>query len=167
MKAVNNMEVWKDIDNFPTYQISNLGNIRRIKSGRTRLLKPSVHRDGYLKISLWNTTGSYTRFIHRLVAEAFIPNPDNKPQVNHIDENKINNNLDNLEWLTAKENNIHGTRLARLSQANSKPVRCSNGKTYSSAKEAAKELGLDNSAICKVCNGLRKTVGGLHFERIT
>lgn len=112
--AVDESEEWLDVLGFEgTYQVSNKGNVkslRRTKRSkddslsiiREHLKKPTVTSDGYLQISLY--PGGRIRFIHRLVAEAFIPNPDNLPQVNHKDGNKHNNNVENLEWCTNLEN---------------------------------------------------------------
>ena len=105
-------EIWKDIKGYEgIYQVSNFG---RIKSSYTkRILKGGKNKAGYLLVGLYKQGVLSRKSIHRLVAEAFIPNPDNKPEVNHIDENKTNNMVSNLEWMTAKENINHGTRNER------------------------------------------------------
>lgn len=110
-------EIWKDIKGYEgKYQISNLGNVRSLydqnqfkKNSRIKILKLG-ERNGYSVINLQNKIKPKERKsyqVHRLVAEAFIPNPENKPIINHIDENKKNNIITNLEWCTQKENVLH------------------------------------------------------------
>lgn len=107
------MEIWKDIEGYEgLYQVSNWGRVRSLWFGKEKMLQPVKHKNGYLFVSLGRKK---TISIHRLVAEAFIPNPDNLPQVNHRDENKENNNVDNLEWCDSKYNNNYGTHNKRVS----------------------------------------------------
>lgn len=123
-------EIWKDIKGFEDkYQISNLGRVKKKQTLKThylggisivkeKILKPNKHREGYLYAQLI-IDGKLTPIgIHRLVAEAFIPNPNNLSQVNHKDENKSNNCVDNLEWCTAKYNMNYGTHNERVSKNN-------------------------------------------------
>ena len=98
-------EVWKDI--YEEYQISNLGRIKSLKWGKERILTPRKNFKGYMQIHIRVNGKDKVIKVHRLVAEAFIPNPDNKPQVNHIDGNKENNTSLNLEWCTNSENQLH------------------------------------------------------------
>lgn len=121
-------EIWKDIPKFENYyQVSNLGRIKsktrkvnvRIKNNNHRTVKrqlitPAKTRDGYLKVSLSKDHKRYYFRVHRLVAQVFIPNPDNLPQINHIDENKENNRVDNLEWCDAKYNCNYGGRNSKI-----------------------------------------------------
>jgi len=109
-------EIWKDIPNYQgIYQISNFGNIKSLSFGaknkkitnKPKILKSSPSNCGYYKIQLYKNGKSKMFYIHRLVAEIFIPNPQNKPQVNHKDGNKSNNHISNLEWCSAKENTNH------------------------------------------------------------
>ena len=112
-------EVWKDIEGYEgLYQVSTCGNIKSLAKSRKngngryyiqkeKLLKQSFTTTGYKKVELYKDGKRKSFKVHRLVAIAFIPNPDNKPEVNHIDGNKINNNIDNLEWVTSSENSIH------------------------------------------------------------
>lgn len=108
-------EIWKDILNFEgEYQISNLGRVKSLprfkKRKEEKILKISKGKRGYYSIVLWKNQKSKTFTIHRLIACHFIPNPENKREVNHIDANKLNNNLSNLEWVTPKENSIHAIK---------------------------------------------------------
>jgi len=100
------MEEWRIIKDFPNYSVSNFGNVKNNKTNR--IMKLNV-KCGYYHISLNNNTDKKTFKVHRLVALAFIENTHNKPEVNHKDKNKLNNNINNLEWMTRKENNQHKT----------------------------------------------------------
>ena len=105
-------EKWTDIKNYENcYQVSNLGNIRSLPRNGTikhiRILKPYIDNHGYYIVTLSCKNIKKTYKIHRIVAETFINNPNNKTQINHIDGNKLNNNINNLEWCTILENNIH------------------------------------------------------------
>lgn len=104
-------EEWKDIKDYEgLYQVSSLGNVRSLYYNKERILADRFNKTGYLSVIL-SKKGKYKSFkVHRLVAQAFIPNLDNKPQVNHIDGNKKNNNVNNLEWVTIKENINHSWR---------------------------------------------------------
>ena len=104
------MEIWKTIKEMKTYEVSNYGNVRRKLQNNYKNLKPFADKDGYLKVCLCENQKRLYRFVHRLVAQTFIPNLENKPTVNHIDGNKKNNNLENLEWATYQENNIHALK---------------------------------------------------------
>ena len=99
------MEIWKEIvvdSNNTKYEISNFGNVRNIETGK--LICGHTDKNGYVRINIYYHGKRYTKSIHRLVAKAFIPNPNDLPQVDHIDGNKSNNNLSNLRWVTASEN---------------------------------------------------------------
>lgn len=113
-------EVWRDIAGFEgLYQISSWGNVRSLprRGRKERILKPFLSRDGgYLKVDLRKDNIDHKKYIHTLVAEAFIPNSSGYPCINHIDENKLNNRVDNLEWTTFLANNLWGTHLERISQ---------------------------------------------------
>lgn len=122
------MEIWKDIEGYEgLYQVSNLGRVRsldRYTKGKNnskifkkgKLLKISQNQHGYNIVQLWNKQKCFQTGVHRLVAQAFIPNPNNLPQVNHKDENKINNCVDNLEWCSAEYNTNYGTCIKRRSE---------------------------------------------------
>ena len=126
-------EEWRDINDFDGYEVSNFGNIRgkdRLKKGRHGLrltngqpMKQVFNKKGYPEVR-FRKEGTHTKLVHRLVAKAFIPNHDNKSQVNHIDGNKLNNRADNLEWVNNSENQLHAYKLglqpSRAGENNSK-----------------------------------------------
>lgn len=170
-------EIWKIIEWSPDFEISNYGRVKSYKQDKIngKIIKATVERGKYLSVQLPNIyTGKIKHAgVHRLVAEAFIPNPENKPQVNHIDENPSNNRLDNLEWATTKENCNHGTRSKRSGEARrgqpkpslQKRVRCvDTDEIFSSLKEDMEKTGAGN--INKVCKGKRKTSGGCKWEYV-
>ena len=103
-------EIWKTIQDFPNYEVSSFGNVRHKTTNKLRLL--TAHYDKYICINLSNNTIIKGNLVHRLVAKAFIDNPENKPTVNHIDRNKSNNHVSNLEWATMSEQNFHSASIA-------------------------------------------------------
>lgn len=103
-------EQWKRIEDFPNYYISNLGKVRSHKTSNTKIIDGWVSNAGYNRVTLRRHDKRYRRAVHRLVAEAFIPNPKNKSQVNHIDGDKLNNHVNNLEWVTSYENVKHSIK---------------------------------------------------------
>lgn len=169
-------EIWLPIEGYENlYEVSNLGRVRRLesvvncKNGVTRkvsgkILKPGAVR-GYLRVELSKNDIVRRFLLHRLVATAFIPNPNNLPQVNHRDENKQNNSVENLEWCSAKENINYGTGIKRSSEKRSKPVLCVElNQIFPSLNEAARQLRLNVGNLGSVLTGRYKTTGGYHFE---
>lgn len=166
-KIVNTNEVWKDIPGYEgKYQVSTLGRIRTvehqykqsrgIRTVKEKLLKPSLANNGYYRVNLGH---GKTELIHRLVANTFIPNPENKRTVNHIDGNKLNNNVDNLEWNTHRENNIHAFKNNLIKTT--KKVICLETKTIYNSINAANKKFKGNVCIC--CKDKKRTSGGYHF----
>lgn len=144
------------IENYPNYTISDKGDVINIKTNKQ--LKPYTRKDGYVVVSLSKGGKKYKCYLHRLVAETFIPNPDNLPQVNHIDEDKTNNCVSNLEWITPKDNCNHGTRNERQGLGHSKPIEQYDLegnfiKEWDSATQVERDLGFNHSNISKCCLG--------------
>lgn len=151
------MEVWKDIPGYEGYyQVSNQGRVRNIKRGRVK--KPHKQGCGYLQTMLSIQAVRTHPLVHRLVAEAFIPNPYNKPQINHKNGDKTDNRVDNLEWCTASENIIHRHRELGQPGGRSKAVIClTTGESYKSAKAAAEALGVSKQTVLRICWGAQGT----------
>ena len=180
-------EIWKDIKGYEgLYQVSSEGRVKildRVTTGKggrkyhrkERILKYRMTHDGYLQVGMSNKDGRKYLSVHRLVAKAFIKNPENKPQVNHKDEVKTNNCVDNLEWMTAKENCNYGTRNERAGKASgkarSKPViqYTKDGelvKVWSSTYEVERQRGFSHNSISLVARGIRKTCGGFVWKYV-
>ena len=163
-------EIYKDIVGYEgKYQVSNLGNVKSLnykRSGKEKLLVPYQTANGYMTISLWNNNRGHTEYIHRLVAKAFIDNPDNLPEVNHKDENKQNNSVENLEWCDSKYNMNYGEGAHKKSAENhKKPIyqydlQGNFIKEWSSATDIHRELGYSNTNIARCCRGVSKTSHG-------
>lgn len=122
-------EEWKDIKDYEgLYQVSNLGRIKSFRCSKKfhcqkeYILKPNISSHGYAQVTLYNETIKHKFLVHRLVANAFIPNPNNLPQINHKDENRLNNSSENLEWCTAEYNNAYGTAKIRSIDTKSTPI---------------------------------------------
>ena len=174
------IEKWRDIANFEgLYLISNLGHVKSVErykrnnagtqfvNERLRVLTPD--KDGYLKVCLSKDGKHYVRSVHRLVAEAFIPNPDNLPVINHKNEDKQDNRVENLEWCTVQYNTMYGTGRIRTSMKQGKPVEQLDldGNVideFYSMCVAAKITGVPQPNIHKVCNGVRRTAGSYKWR---
>lgn len=166
-------EIWKDIKGYEGYyQVSNTGLVKRlpgIKCKTERILCYGTQKTGYKYVNLSKDNKPYTKRVHRLVAETFIPNPYNLPQVNHKDEDKGNNNVNNLEWCNAKYNVNYGARNNKAIIARGIPVKCvETNIIYPSAREAARQTGIYASSISRCCNGNYgfKTAGGYHWKYV-
>ena len=172
----------KVIKEFPDYKITESGDIYSIK--KKRFLIPNTDKDGYYHIGIFRDHKRYWRRLHRLVAAEFIPNPDNKPQVNHKDGNKQNNHVSNLEWVTSIENSRHAWRtglikppskehIQAMKEANSKRVAMCDGAgnilaEFIGTREAARVLGKSfcPKGISKAALGQRKTHAGYTWRYI-
>ena len=180
-----NYEIWKEIKNYEGfYEVSSLGRVRSLtryikqknnskKKIAGKILKPIANKNGYLMVTLSKDCKGKRYFVHRLVADAFILNKNNKKEVNHIDENPKNNKVNNLEWVTHLENSNYGTRGKRISKNlkewckknRVKKVKqvSLNGifiKEWESAKDVQKELGINSKGISLCATKRRKTAGG-------
>lgn len=155
-------EIWHDIEGYEgLYQISNKGRVKSLKWGKERILRPGIDTSGYYFIILYNDSVSKPFKLHRLVAQGFIPNLYNKPQVNHLDENKLNNCVENLEWATSKENTNYGTRNERLSRKILQYSRTGEFiREWQGAREVERVLGISHQNIAKCCKGKCKSAYG-------
>lgn len=167
-------EIWKPIEECGDYYISNLGRVKSYKYDKEngKIMKPSRDTKGYLQLDL-RLDGRKSEHrvhlaVHRLVARAFIPNPDNLPQVNHKDENKENNCVDNLEWCTNEYNCHYGTKSERVAQKRRKPLYSidddGNIEEFGGLRIAGRAMTGDpnnsGSSIREAINGDRKTAYG-------
>ena len=171
-------EVWKDIPDYEgLYQVSNLGRVKSLNKyhhKKEQILKNRITKDGYYETVLCKK-GKMSFFrTHRLVAIAFIPNLLNKPQINHKDGNKLNNNVKNLEWCTLQENKEHAIKMGLQDFWGKKNPKAKavnqydkNGnfiKRYDTLRQAMYETGVLENKISMVCNKHQKTAGGYKWE---
>lgn len=171
-------EIWKSIKGYEgLYEISNLGRVKSLnynRTGKEKILKPSKINSGYLHITICKNGKMKYFLVHRLVASAFLPNPDNLPCINHKNNDKMDNRLSNLEYCSYHYNNTYGAhkQLQRESHINNlennKRAKSVNQyslyneyiKTFLSARRASEELNICHSGIIRCCNGQLKTCGG-------
>ena len=167
-----NNEIWKPIKGYEgLYEISDRGRVKRVrrktKNGCTlmdRILNPRKQKNGYLSLALTKNSKIKSVLIHRLVAEHFVPNPENKPEVNHKDFDRTNNNAENLEWCTHAENITFSREAGRYKVYKRKIIQYDSDKNkikeWDSIKEAADSLGKGTTLIGKCCRGQRKSAYG-------
>lgn len=170
-------EEWRQVVGYDFYMVSNLGRVKSLtrtpvfKDGRNRefegqILKPIKARNDYLQANLFVNGKNKLSRIHRLVAQAFIPNPDSKPMVNHKDGDKSNNNVSNLEWCTRQENEEHASKnglkafgerqaLSKLTEKQVLEIRAKHISTLMSYNILAKEYGVAQTTVHNIVN--RKT----------
>ena len=170
---MNLAETWKKIPNYDIYFVSNKGRVKSVRNGKETYIFQSKNDRGYLYVSLYKNNIRKNYRVHRLVAEAFLPNQNHFLEVNHIDENKANNNVENLEWCTHKYNSSYGTRTSRIIPKTIEKTRTPvdqydlDGnliKEWYSMNEASRTLNLIQQNISKCCHGKRNTVGGFKWK---
>lgn len=154
-------EVWRDAPGYEgLYQVSNLGRIKSLQNGKAKILRLLKNSKGYLRVCLSNENRKYIR-VHRLIAFAFIPNPENKPQINHKNGIKTDNRIENLEWITCSDNHKHAFKIGlKTNNHLKKPViqydlQDNKIAEYSSLANAYRATGAHPTNISDVCNGIR------------
>lgn len=180
------IEVWKDIKGYEgLYQVSNLGRVRSyyvynkrlnnkavISKTKCKILKPVTLKLGYKRVILVKNKVKKRKFVHRLVAEAFIPNFNKLPIVNHIDSNPSNNVVDNLEWCTAKGNMEHCMKYGNYKNIGKKIMLIEEGYIFNNRKEIKEyfenkyKRNICDDLITRCCNGKRKTAYGFTWKYI-
>ena len=154
------IEKWRPIEGYEgLYEVSNYGDVKSMDynhTGKEKILRTQINR-GYVQVALTTNNKQKRFYVHRLVAQAFIPNPDNLPQVNHKDEVKTNNSVDNLEWCTVKYNNNYGTAIERSHKSQLKPIKqyTLDGefvREWASIAEAGRN-GFSAGCVCMCCKG--------------
>ncbi len=156
----NNEEVWKDIPDYEGYQVSNKGNVQSFKRENPRILKTSLCNMGYSMVGLSMNGKTKSKRVHRIVAETFIPNPEGKPNINHINGIKTDNRIENLEWCTQKENIRHAVEtglyiatgenngMCKITKADAREIKY--GHQGMKQKDIAEIYGIHQSHVCRI-----------------
>lgn len=177
------IEIWKEIEGYPSYMVSNMGRVKSLKYGREKTLKPHNNGNGYLSVCLWKNNTYKHMYIHRLVAQAFIPNTENKPCIDHLNCVRTDNRTENLRWVTYTENIINPITRKKSSDTHREIYQGENNPNYGNrgknnplskpivqltldneivklwfaAKDAEREKQFDASTITKCCKGKKQT----------
>lgn len=163
------IEIWEKIPDAPDYEVSNLGRVASRKYGDRRILRQNKKKTGYYEVGLCYKTNKRKWFlVHRLVLSVFNPiDGMENMEINHKDENKSNNILNNLEWVTSLDNCNYGTRNDKISEKMSVKVLCvETGIIYESGRQASEITGTSRSGISNCLRGKRKRAGGYHWKEI-
>lgn len=161
-------EIWKTIDDYPDYMVSNMGRVKSFKKGKEVILKPILGKIGYYYVNLRNNGKRKVHYIHRLISEYFIPNPENKPCIDHINTDRTDNRVENLRWVTQKENcNNDITKQKQFGYKNSQSIPILQFtkvgefiRKWDCSMDVQRELNINHGNISKCCKGKHKTVGG-------
>lgn len=162
-------EIWKTIDEYPNYQVSNLGRVKNIK--KQSFLKPYPTRSGYLLVSLYSNKQRKCITIHRLVAEHFIPNPENKPCIDHINTDRTDNRIENLKWVTYSENMKNPETQIKLKNKTEKKIKevlqfdldMNFISRWDKIRDIENELKISHNSISYCCKEKYKTAGGFKW----
>ena len=171
------MEIWKQVKGFEgLYEVSNLGNVRSLNYhnwGITKNLTPTADKYGYLRVCLSKNDKQHNGIVHRMVAQAFIDNPNDFPQINHINEDKSDNRVENLEWCDCLHNNNHGTRNTRISKSK-RNTKCKTViqmdlqgnviREWVSLNEVMRVLGFNAAFVARCCHGVKPTAYGYKWQ---
>lgn len=165
-------EIWRNVEGYENYQVSNLGNVKSLNyrnTGTEQILKPRDDTHGYLIVALFKKGKGKNFKIHRLVAKAFLANPENFGDVNHKNEIKTDNRVENLEWCTRQYNLNYGTHNERVAKTLGIPVvqLTKTGEyvaTYQSAKYLKRNFNFNDTRINQCCRGIRKTHKGYSWQ---
>ena len=173
-----NTEQWRMIPDYEgLYMVSNLGRVKSLNyngTGQERIMKPTVYSGGYFRVKLWKNKIPKLYLVHRLVAQTFIQNPDNLPEINHKDENPANNRVENLEWCDRKYNINYGTRTEKYIRTNTNGKKSKQVvqnsldgeaiKVWPSTSEIQRQLGFRSGNISNCCKGRQKTAYGFVWK---
>lgn len=163
-------EIWKSVKGYEgLYEVSNTGNVKSLS--KNKILNPCLHKKGYMFVTLTKNKKTKHKYVHRLVADAFIENKLLKTQVNHIDGNKTNNKVENLEWCTDEENTKHAyeSGLREMKVCVEVEMFSCEGEIiskFNSMSEASRKTGINMGNISRCCNGHCKTAGGYVWKKV-
>lgn len=160
-------ELW----NYHVTRDGRVFSLNYNRTGEVKELKPCISDCGYNRVELWNNGTMKKVKVSRLVALIYIPNPNNKPEVDHINRIRTDDRVENLRWVTKSENALNRGKYKKpnfpKNTKNSKPVRCiETGVVYPSTNEVQRQLGFSQGHISNCCNGIRKTCSGFHWEYV-